>query len=76
MVLSLFIWGVYNYFKIQEMSLPLILFSLQFVVYFLVTSIEKMKVGDSSGKKQILISLGIIFLLIIFGAIPYLTAGH
>ncbi len=76
MVFSLVIWGGYNYFKNQETSLPLILFGLQFLVYFLVTSIEKMKVDDNSGKKQILILLGVIFWLIVFGAILYLTIGR
>jgi hypothetical protein len=76
MVFSLFIWGVYNYVKIQEMSLPSFLFILQFLVYFLVTSIEKMKVDDTSGKKQMLISLVVILLLIVFGAILYFTIGH
>lgn len=75
-VFSLVIWGGYNYVKIQETSLPLILFGLQFLVYFFVTSIEKMKVDDNSGKKQILISLGVIFLLILFGAILYFTIGR
>lgn len=75
MVFALIIWGGYNYFKAQEFSLPFILFTLQFLVYFLVTSIEKMKVDDSSGNKQILISLGAIFLLIIFGVMLYLTTG-
>ena len=76
MVFSLVIWGGYDYIKSQEMSLPLILFGLQFLVYFFVTSIEKVKVDDNSGKKQILISLGVIFLLIIFGTILYLTIGR
>lgn len=76
MVFSLVIWGGYNYVKSQETSLPLILFGLQFLVYFFVTNIEKRKVDDNSGKKQILISLGVIFLLILFGAILYFTIGR
>ncbi|MFZ7101391.1 MAG: hypothetical protein ACOWWO_01865 [Peptococcaceae bacterium] len=76
MVFSLVIWGGYNYVKSQETSLPLILFGLQFLVYFFVTSLEKIKVDDNSGKKQILIFLGVIFLLIIFGAILYFTIGR
>lgn len=76
MVISLVIWGGYNYIKIQETSLPLILFTLQFLVYFLVTSIEKIKADDNNGKKQILISLGAIFLLILFGVVLYLTTGR
>lgn len=75
-VFSLVIWGGYNYVKSQETSLPLILFGLQFLVYFFVTSIEKIKVDDNSGKKQILLSLGLIFLLLVFGAILYFTIGH
>lgn len=73
---SLVIWGGYNYVKSRETSLPFILFGLQFLVYFFVTSIEKMKLDDNSGKKQILISLGVIFLLVLFGAILYLTIGR
>lgn len=75
MVLSLVIWGGYNYVKTQEVSLPLILFTLQFLVYFFVTSIAKLKVDDDGGKKQILISFGVIFLIIVFGAILYFTVG-
>lgn len=75
MVLSLVIWGGYNYVKIQEISLPLILFTLQFLVYYFVTSIAKLKVDDDNGKKQTLISLGVFFLLIVFGAILYFTVG-
>lgn len=76
MVFSLVIWGGYNYVKNQETSLPLILFGLQFLVYFFVTSIEKMKLDDNSSKKQILISSGVIFLLILFGAILYFNIGR
>jgi len=76
MVLSLVIWGGFNYVKTQEMSLPTILFILQFLVYFFVTSVAKIKVDDDSGKKQILISFGVIFLLIVFGVILYFTAGR
>ncbi len=76
MVFSLVIWGGYNYVKSPETSLPLILFGLQFLVYFFVTGIEKIKVDDNSGKNQILISLGVIFLLIVFGAILYFTIGR
>ncbi|MBP1761446.1 MAG: hypothetical protein H6Q64_988 [Firmicutes bacterium] len=76
MVLSLVIWGGFNYVKTQEMSLPQILFILQFLVYFFVTSVAKVKVDDDSSKKQILISFGVIFLLIIFGVFLYFTVGH
>lgn len=74
-VLSLVIWGGYNYVKTQEMSLPLILFILQFLVYFFVTSIAKLKVDDDSGKKRIFNFLGVFFLLIVFGVIMYFTIG-
>lgn len=76
MVLSLVIWGGFNYVKTQEMSLPQILFILQFLVYFFVTSVAKLKVDDDSGKKQILISFGVISLLVIFGVFLYFTIGH
>jgi hypothetical protein len=76
MVLSLVIWGGFNYVKTQEISLPMILFILQFLVYFFVTSVAKLKMDDDSGKKQILISFGVIFLLIVFGVILYLTVGR
>ena len=72
-VFSLFLWAGYNFVKSHETSLPFFLFILQFLVYFLVTSIEKIKVDDNSGKKQMLISFVVIFLLIIFGAILYFT---
>lgn len=76
LIFSLLIWGVYNYVKSKEVSLPFFLFILQFLVYFLVTSIEKTKVDDNSGKKQILMSFVVIFLLIVFGAILYFTFGR
>lgn len=76
LVFSLVIWGGYNYVKSQETSLPVILFILQFFVYFLVTTIEKRKVDDDSGKKQIMIALASIFLLIVFGVILYVTTGR
>lgn len=76
LVVSLFIWGACNFIKTQEMSLPSILVILQFLVYFLVTSIAKSNVDDDSGKKQIFISLGVIFLLLVFGAILYFTVGR
>ena len=75
-VFSLFIWGGYNYVSHQEASLPLILFSLQFLVYFFVTSIEKTKVDDNSGKKQILICSFMILLMIVFGAILHFAIGR
>lgn len=75
LVVSLFIWGAYNFIKTQEMSLPWILVILQFLVYFFVTSIAKSNVDDDSGKKQLFISLGVIFLLLVFGAILYFTVG-
>ena len=75
-VFSLFLWAGYNFVKSQETSLPFFLFILQFLVYFLVTSIEKIKVDDNSGKKQMLISFVVIFLLIVFGAILYFTMGR
>ncbi|MFR3728702.1 hypothetical protein [Lacrimispora sp.] len=76
LIVSLFIWGVFNFIKTQEMSLPLILVILQFLVYFFVTSIAKSNVDDDSGKKQIFISLGVIFLLLVFGGILYFTVGR
>jgi len=87
MVISLFIWGghnyakaqkmpLHNYAKAQKMPLPLILVTLQFLVYFFVTSISKLKVDDGSCKKQVLISIGVLFLIIVFGAILYITAGR
>lgn len=76
MMLSLVIWGGFNYVKSQEMSLPMILLILQFLVYFFVTSVAKLKVDDDSGKKQILISFGVIFLLIVFGVILYFAVGR
>ena len=76
LVVSLFIWGAYNFIKIQEISLPLILIILQFLVYFFATSIVKSNVDDDSGKKQIFVSLGVIFLLLVFGAILYFTVGR
>lgn len=76
LVVSLFIWGAYNFIRTQEMSLPLILVILQFLVYFFVTNIAKSNVDDDSGKKQIFISFGVIFLLLVFGAILYFTVNR
>ena len=77
LVISLFIWGMYDYVKTQSTSLPLILFILQFLVYFLVTNIAKWKVGDSNGKNQIVwYFCGCLFFIIIFGIILYFTVGR
>jgi predicted neutral ceramidase superfamily lipid hydrolase len=76
LVVSLFVWGAYNSVKTQETSLPLILVTLQFLVYFFVTNIVKSKVDDDSGKKQIIIALGFISFILVFGAILYFTVGR
>ena len=52
LVLSLFVWGAYNFAKTQEMTLPMVLFTLQFLVYFFVTSVARSNVDDAGGKKQ------------------------
>lgn len=76
LVLSLFIWGAYNLIETQEATLPLILLFLQFVVYFFVTSVTKLKMDDNSGKKQILLFCGVICLILVFGVILYLGIGR
>ncbi|WP_198418406.1 hypothetical protein [Pelolinea submarina] len=76
MVFSLVIWGVYASIKTHEISLPAILFILQNLVYFFVTSVEKTRVGDERGKKQLLIYFGVLFFLLTFGAILGLTLGR
>jgi uncharacterized membrane protein len=77
LVVSLFIWGIYEYVKTQETSLPLILFTLQFLVYFFVTNIAKWKVEDESGKKSMGWYFGgVLFFIIIFGIILYLVMGR
>jgi len=75
-VFSLFIWAGYSFIKGQEVSMPFFLLILQFLVYFLITSIEKMRVDDNGGKKQLLISFVIILFLVVFGGILYFTIGH
>lgn len=77
LVVSLFIWGIYEYVKTQATSLPLILFTLQFLVYFFVTNIAKWKVGDASGKKSMKWYFGgALLFIIIFGIILYLVMGR
>lgn len=75
-VLSLFVWGTYNLVKTHEITLPLILVGLQYVVYFLVTSVAKLKVDDNNGKKQILFFCIVICLTLVFGAILYFSIGR
>jgi len=76
LVISLFIWGVYEYVKTQAMSIPLILFTLQYLVYFFVISIAKAKVGDEDGKKFISWYFGgTLFFIILFGIILYFVTG-
>jgi len=76
-VMSLFIWGVYDWIKAQSVSIPLILFGMQFIVYFFVTNIAKWKVGDDNGKKQIVWYIGCVFFFIIaFGVILYFAVGR
>jgi len=77
MVLALAIWGIYDLVKTQSTSIPLILFTLQFLVYFFVTNIAKWKVGDDSGKKQIVWYFsGVLFFIIVFGVILFLVIGR
>ena len=76
MVFSLVIWGAYASIKTHEFSLPALLFVLQNLVYFFVTSIEKTRVGDERGKKQLLIYFGVLFFLITFGVVLWLTLGR
>lgn len=76
LVLSLFVWGTYNLVKTHEMTLPLILLFLQFVVYFFVTSVAKLKVDDNSGKKQILFFCIVICLILVLGAILCFSIGR
>lgn len=77
MVISLFIWGVYDYVKTQSASLPLFLFSMQFLIYFFVTNIAKWKAGDEDVKKQFIWYFGGVFIfVIIFGIILYSITGR
>lgn len=74
LVFSLIIWIGYNFItKAQGITIPSLLFGLQFLVYFIVTNIEKKKVDHNSGKMQLIIILCIILLLLTFGAILYLV---
>lgn len=76
MIIALFLWGVYDLVKTQSTSIPLILLSFQFLVYFFVTNISKWKVGDDDGKKALIWYLtGVILLIIAFGAILYFSTG-
>ncbi len=73
LVFSLIIWIGYNFItKAQGVTIPSLLFGLQFLVYFIVTNVEKKKVDHSSGKMQVVMVLSIIILLLAFGAILYL----
>ena len=75
-VLALFAWAIYDFTKSQSMSLPAILLSLQFLLYFFVLNIAKWKVDDDRGKKQIVwYFTGVTFFLIVFGAILYFVLG-
>ncbi len=76
LLISLIIWGGFNYARSQETSLPFILLILQFLVYFFVTSMEKTKLDDRSGKKQILMFVGCLVLLVVFGIVLYLSMGR
>ena len=76
LVLSLFVWGAYNFAKTQEMTLPMVLFTLQFLVYFFVTSVARSNVDDAGGKKQALVAFGVMGLVIVFGVVLYFTIGH
>lgn len=77
MVLALAVWGTYDLVKTQATSLPLILLSLQFIVYFFVTNVSKWKVGDDSGRKMIVWYLGAVLLILIaFGVVLYFVIGR
>lgn len=75
--ISLFIWGVFDYMKTQSTSLPLLLFTLNFLVYFFIVLISKWKAGDKNGiKSTVWYTLGVLFFIIVFGTILYFLIGQ
>jgi len=71
-VIALFIWGIYDFIKLGNITLPLYLLIIQNVVYFFATQISKWKAGDSNGKKIIIWYLtAVVVCLICFGAILF-----
>lgn len=77
LVISLFVWGVYEYVKTQVISMPLILLTSQYLVYFFVTNIAKLKMGDERGKNVVGWYFGgALFLIIVFGIILFLATGR
>lgn len=76
LIMSLFIWGIYNFIHLKEISLPIILILLQFIVYFFVTTISKYNIDNHSVKKQLIIYILIVFFVFLFGLALYLANGQ
>lgn len=75
-ILALFAWGVYDHVKSQSISIPRILFFMQFLVYFFISNITKWNVGDESGTKQIIwFAAALLLFLVVFGVILYFILG-
>lgn len=71
-VIALFIWGIYDFIKLGNITLPFYLLIIQNIVYFFATQISKWKAGDKSGKKSIIWYLtAVVVCLIFFGAILF-----
>lgn len=65
-IVALFIWGVVLFVKTKEMSLPMILFFLQMVVYFGVGLIEKAKVGEDGEGRKLFVYFALLLVFVLF----------
>lgn len=69
-VIALAIWGIYDFVKLQVLTLPMYLLIAQNIVYFITIQISKWKVGDESGKKSLFLYLiAVVVCLLGFGSL-------
>ena len=74
-VLALFGWGLWNFIGQGKITTPFYLLIFQNLVYFLASQIAKMRIGDTEGKKSIILFvLMTVLFLIGFGVLLFFFA--
>lgn len=73
-VLALFGWGLWDSIHLGEVTPPLYLLIFQNLVYFTALQISKIKVGDTDGKRSLILSGILTAFLIGFGALLFFFA--
>lgn len=71
-VISLFIWSIYEYIHTHTFTLAGYILIAQNLLYFLISNIEKWKMGDENGRNSIwFYAAGMAFFLVGFGILLF-----